>query len=209
MKFHTARVAPEKAVFRPALPSCSLPGMTEMHMKKLSYIDQLKHPNWQRKRLERLDAAKWTCERCAAQEKTLHVHHKQYFKGRMAWEYSDAELLVLCEQCHSDVHAYQDLLSRLITMLELPHPPEMVALGLLAGYAHVNGDLGDEMAQECAAVAGPYFHDGMLGAAASMASAKQIAVLVRESHERWQFPMSPILDEVLQGWEKATPPKDL
>ncbi len=31
---HAARVAPEEAVFRPALPSCPLPGMKEMQMSK-------------------------------------------------------------------------------------------------------------------------------------------------------------------------------
>lgn len=30
---HAARVAPEKAVLRPALPMCSLPGISEMQMK--------------------------------------------------------------------------------------------------------------------------------------------------------------------------------
>lgn len=29
---HTARVAPEEADFRPALPLCPLPGISEMHM---------------------------------------------------------------------------------------------------------------------------------------------------------------------------------
>ena len=29
---HTARVAPEEAAFRPALPLCPLPGISDMHM---------------------------------------------------------------------------------------------------------------------------------------------------------------------------------
>lgn len=32
MILHTARLAPEEAVFRPALPSCLSPGMTEMQV---------------------------------------------------------------------------------------------------------------------------------------------------------------------------------
>ena len=55
MNFHLARVAPEKAVFRPALPCVVLPGITEMQVEKLTYIQQLRHPNWQRRRLEVLN----------------------------------------------------------------------------------------------------------------------------------------------------------
>lgn len=42
MSFCAARVAPEKAVFRPALPMHSLPGITEMQMEKKTYLEQLK-----------------------------------------------------------------------------------------------------------------------------------------------------------------------
>ena len=42
MNFCTARVAPEKAVFRPALPLHPLPGITGMQMGKTVYIEQQK-----------------------------------------------------------------------------------------------------------------------------------------------------------------------
>jgi len=51
----TDRVAPEKAVFRPALPLVSLLGITEMQMAK-NYFEKLKDPRWQKKRLEVLEA---------------------------------------------------------------------------------------------------------------------------------------------------------
>ena len=35
---------------------------------------------------------------------TLNVHHIKYRKGAMPWEYSDDELVTLCEGCHSEIH---------------------------------------------------------------------------------------------------------
>jgi len=65
-----------------------------------TYAEKLKHPNWQRKRLEILQRAKFTCEGCGTDEKTLHVHHAYYEKGLDPWEYPDVSLHVLCDECH-------------------------------------------------------------------------------------------------------------
>lgn len=131
MIFHTARVAPEKAVFRPALPSCSMPGMTEMQMAKMTFAEQIKHPSWQKKRLEVLESAAWECENCGARDVTLNVHHKQYVKGRMHWEYERHELECLCETCHKAHHQSQDALRQLLAEVEIGQ-----AFGLLAGFHH-------------------------------------------------------------------------
>jgi hypothetical protein len=73
-------------------------------MTKMTYREQLLHPNWQRKRLEVLQAAEFKCSCCYDGESTLHVHHKRYIKGRMAWEYEGEELAALCESCHGQEH---------------------------------------------------------------------------------------------------------
>lgn len=44
------------------------------------------------------------CQRCFSEDKTLHVHHKQYIDGRKVWEYEAPELLVLCDECHEQEH---------------------------------------------------------------------------------------------------------
>ncbi len=129
----TARVAPEKAVFRPALPLVLLPGITEMRMTKLSFADQIKHPNWQRKRLEVLESAGWECENCGAEETTLNVHHKQYVKGRMYWEYERHELECLCEKCHKTHHEAQDGLKRLLAEIN-----QHEAFGVIAGFHYAS-----------------------------------------------------------------------
>lgn len=102
---HAARVAPEKTA---SPPSCRVLQHLEREgdskVAKLTYSEQLRHPNWQRRRLEMLQSQNFTCETCADKEKTLHVHHRRYVKGRMAWEYADYELAVLCEDCHASEH---------------------------------------------------------------------------------------------------------
>lgn len=103
-----ARVAPEKAVFRPALPMFLLPGWNGTNMGQMTWLAQLRHPKWQRKRLEVLQRDGWMCQRCCAEDKTLNVHHKRYTKGSMAWEYSNADLLSLCEDCHELTHAEEN-----------------------------------------------------------------------------------------------------
>lgn len=82
--------------------------------KKLTYSEQLKHPNWQRVRLQKLGESDFMCDECMDAESTLHVHHKQYFKGRMAWEYAPYELAVLCESCHAKEHEHEEVLKKII-----------------------------------------------------------------------------------------------
>jgi hypothetical protein len=61
----------------------------------------LRHPLWQRKRLEILKRADFRCEDCGSEEKTLHTHHRFYLRGREPWEYEDEAFLCLCQDCHA------------------------------------------------------------------------------------------------------------
>ena len=103
-------------------------------MTKLTYAQQLAHPLWQRRRLEMLQAANWACTSCGNDNEQLHVHHRQYFKGRMAWEYSDLELAVLCNSCHGTEHYDDEQLKRLLSLVPLGMCPTFNALSLLAGF---------------------------------------------------------------------------
>lgn len=100
----------------------------------MTYREQLLHPNWQRKRLEMLESAGWECANCGTGEVTLHVHHRQYFKGRMAWEYGAEELDVLCERCHQAEHANLDLVRHILACINARE-----AAAFLAG-AHMHND---------------------------------------------------------------------
>lgn len=196
MIFGAARVAPEKAVFRPALPMSFLPGTSEMQMAtKLTYKEQLQHPNWQRRRLEMLSAAGFQCTACGDKEKMLHVHHKKYIKGRMAWEYSDTELEVLCIDCHQTEHTNRELLDRLLAVGANSLP---LAIGLLAGYLEGVLDLdgeGDDY-QAAMVVAEPWVRAGVLASIladgrpamylrATQASGARLTTAQRNALDEW------------------------
>ena len=83
----------------------------------MEWKDQYKHPQWQKKRLEVLEAALFTCEQCGNEDRQLHVHHKQYFKGRKIWDYSLDELEALCDSCHEEKHKANDAIKNLLTSL--------------------------------------------------------------------------------------------
>jgi len=69
-----------------------------------AYAEQLKHPKWQRRRLEIMQRDGFRCTRCTADDKTLNVHHTEYRKGAAPWEYPDDQLVTLCEDCHKAEH---------------------------------------------------------------------------------------------------------
>lgn len=98
-------------------------------MKPMTYTEQLRHPEWQKKRLRMLEAAGWECSNCGDKSTTLHVHHRQYFKGRLAWEYGDDELVVLCEPCHANEHEELEGLKQLMARLS----PQTI-FALVAGF---------------------------------------------------------------------------
>lgn len=74
----------------------------------MAYADDLRHPKWQRKRLEVMQAADWRCSSCSSEDRTLHVHHRRYVKGRKPWEYDNTDLISLCEECHTLFHQVDD-----------------------------------------------------------------------------------------------------
>lgn len=68
-------------------------------MKK-TYIEKLRDPRWQKKRLKVLERDEWACQLCFDSESTLNVHHKYYLKGYNPWDYPMEALVSLCETCH-------------------------------------------------------------------------------------------------------------
>lgn len=100
-----------------------------------TYWEKLKDPRWQRKRLEAMERSGFACEVCYDDEQTLHVHHKQYFKGRDPWEYDDKQLAVLCESCHGMQHESEDALSLVCSYLDLDGPWSRDTLAaVVSGY---------------------------------------------------------------------------
>lgn len=134
---HTSRVAPEKAVFRPALTLCFRRAYRKCNMAKNTYYEQLRDPRWQKRRLEIMQRDDFTCQICYDTKSTLNVHHKHYHKGRAPWDYRDEELATLCETCHENIDETEAARKEILAKLRMDGPysvPE--ALALLAGWAH-------------------------------------------------------------------------
>jgi 5-methylcytosine-specific restriction endonuclease McrA len=181
MSFCSARVAPEKAVFRPALPLHSQPEFTgerSMATRK-SYAEQLKHPNWQRKRLEVLQAADFQCELCGDKETTLHVHHKRYVKGREVWEYEARELQCLCEACHAEHHELHGLLEEVLASADYFDPYRTV-LALAVGYMEACYAIDVELSKRVRAKVGRSADIGILALALGTASRERVLKFLQE-----------------------------
>lgn len=138
----TARVAPEKQDFS-TCPPFALPvgdGL-ERSMVFVPYKEQIKHPLWQKKRLEILNEKGFQCQMCGAEDKQLHVHHKFYKKGAMIWDYESEDLLVLCSDCHASIHAKKELLKKLIDTIDIYQFENLYSLidGFLSDYDKPEG----------------------------------------------------------------------
>lgn len=78
----------------------------------MTYSEKLKDPRWQRRRLEILERDGWKCRQCESEDRTLHVHHCYYIKGREPWEYAEELLFSLCENCHTYTEKINKLLCK-------------------------------------------------------------------------------------------------
>ena len=104
----------------------------------MTYKQQLADPRWQKRRLTMLDAAGWACRNCHSVVTQLHVHHIRYVKGRMAWEYQDHELEVLCADCHGAEHEFQEELGAAMAVTGYGQD---FYRGLVAGFLESGYDL--------------------------------------------------------------------
>jgi len=73
----------------------------------MTYLEKLKDPRWQKKRLEIMQRDGFQCTCCGDTETEIHVHHSYYEFGKEVWEYPEESLFTLCSSCH-----YQHTLSQ-------------------------------------------------------------------------------------------------
>jgi hypothetical protein len=85
---------------------------TPQYQVRSSYSELLRHPNWQRKRLEVMERAQFQCEACGDNSTTLNVHHSYYEKGAMPWDYPLDSLHCYCQPCHQENHDWASQISR-------------------------------------------------------------------------------------------------
>lgn len=83
-------------------------------MAKKIYLEKLKDPRWQKKRLKILERDNWECKECYDTKSTLHVHHREYIEGRNPWNHPLKSLITLCENCHNITTISEKLLRKMI-----------------------------------------------------------------------------------------------
>lgn len=72
-----------------------------------TYSESLKHPDWQRKRLEIFQRDNWRCKLCDNKDKQLCVHHLCYAE-RGTWRgVPDKFLITVCNECHSEIGGFR------------------------------------------------------------------------------------------------------
>lgn len=100
-------------------------------MSKPTYYELLRDPRWQKKRLEVMQRAEFSCENCGDSTTTINVHHKYYTKGAMPWDYPNEALACFCEPCHESWHSDLETVKYLISRAFPTHLAELV--GYLKG----------------------------------------------------------------------------
>lgn len=80
-----------------------IPNKPKKKKERISYHLQLQDKRWLKRREEIFAVKGKVCSRCGATV-NLHVHHLRYLYGKMAWEYKDKDLVVLCDHCHKAAH---------------------------------------------------------------------------------------------------------
>lgn len=73
----------------------------------MKYAELLKDGRWQIRKNEIMSRDGFKCKKCGASAHegvTLNVHHIRYYRGRKPWEYTDNDLVTLCEDCHRKQH---------------------------------------------------------------------------------------------------------
>lgn len=156
-----------------------------------SYSELLKDPRWQRLRLEMLSAANWRCVGCSSTEKTLHVHHVRYIKGRKPWEYATSELRVLCAECHEQLHAMQEKFAEVLSAIDPLLADTCVAL--LGGFLYAGLDTNDaaRTLDQCAFRAGAL---ARLVTGGSLDAEKRVAAILEADTEGRQ--LSPVEESI-------------
>ena len=80
-----------------------IPNKPKKKKERIPYYLQLKDKRWLKRREEIFAVKGKVCSQCGATA-NLHVHHLRYLYGKMAWEYKDKDLVVLCDHCHKAAH---------------------------------------------------------------------------------------------------------
>lgn len=69
----------------------------------MTYLEQIRNPKWQKKRLEIMQRDGFKCCICKANDKPLNVHHLYYMPKTLIWEYDNEAMKTVCEEHHEQL----------------------------------------------------------------------------------------------------------
>lgn len=78
-----------------------------MYIDKLTYEEQLSDNRWISRRSIILKRDNHKCKMCGVggdKDNPLHIHHRYYKFGALAWQYNNNALITLCRNCHAIIH---------------------------------------------------------------------------------------------------------
>lgn len=99
---------------------------------KNSYQSQLASEKWN-EFSKQIRATRNFCECCRQANKTLQVHHLFYEPGKNLWEYADGDLLVLCRECHQELHSQLKMFRKITFRYLTPRMFQLVNAALRSG----------------------------------------------------------------------------
>lgn len=111
----------------------------------MTYSEKLKDPRWFAFRDDFIARNRRNCDDpaqcCQCGEDTaapLQVHHRRYYPERDPWDYDDTDLLLICKECHEQIHRLENRVRDLVRSLEPHECYEMDALIEVLEKAHSN-----------------------------------------------------------------------
>lgn len=117
-----------------------------------AYAEKLKHPKWQKKRLEILERDGFKCYHCRDDSETLHVHHIYYERGKQPWEYPSEAYVTLCATCHEQEEGRRLMISKLIGPSRVNGRAAFVFLTALTGSMPLNHPAASNFASSLAPI---------------------------------------------------------
>lgn len=101
-------------------------------MNFMKYKEQLANPEWQKKRLQVFERDGFCCNLCSATDTELHVHHKEYHKGKKAWEYDLSNFMTVCKYCHEILEALKSAKATALSVGKFIHPSGVITFSVVA-----------------------------------------------------------------------------
>ncbi len=102
----------------PIYPELRSAGFNREMNRKQQYLDYIKSEHWRLLRRAKLASFGRICAVCSTTKTTIHVHHIRY---KSFIDCAEADLAVLCKDCHDDFHLASRVFKFDYIEVEIPH----------------------------------------------------------------------------------------